>query len=258
MLALLALHRTSPRTPGRGPRPLTPARGRRSPACGRRPPCHGRRSALELLSFVLVGLSLLGCGAHPRTPSASSSAAASGAGAAQRVNPYRGLPNVPRFQLTSTDVTDGTSLPAAQYSASSGVPGGSDRSPQLSWAGYPATTKSFVVTMFDPDAPTGSGFWHWAVMDVPVSAHSLPSGAGSPGSGQLPPPAVQLPNDAGLRQYVGAAPPAGSGLHHYFITVTALDVAAAGVDPTATPAVLTASIGPHTVGRASLVPTAQR
>lgn len=170
-----------------------------------------------------------------------------------RPNPYRYLPRVPSFSLRSTTVRNGKPLPPAQFSKLFGVPGGQDRSPQLSWSGFPKSTKSFVVSMYDPQAPTGSGFWHWAVANIPVGATSLPEGAGDPSSTSLPAGAFQLAGDAGVKQYVGAAPPAGSGEHDYYITVTALDVPVSGAPTTATPAFLGFTIGGHTVARATIV-----
>jgi len=107
--------------------------------------------------------------------------------------------------------------------------------------------------MYDPDAPTGSGFWHWVVADLPASATSLSLNAGAPGGALLPKGAFELPADAGAPRYIGAAPPAGSGVHHYYITVTALDVAATGVDPKASAALLGFSISGHSIARAFLV-----
>ncbi|HEV3186632.1 MAG TPA: YbhB/YbcL family Raf kinase inhibitor-like protein, partial [Acidimicrobiales bacterium] len=98
-------------------------------------------------------------------------------------NPYEDLPDLPTFELTSEDLVDGAILAKAQVSGMMGA-GGSDTSPQLSWSGFPAETRGFAVTIYDPDAPTASGFWHWAVADIPVSTTSLPAGAGdSEGSG---------------------------------------------------------------------------
>src|SRR5439155_25637080 len=82
-----------------------------------------------------------------------------------------------------------------------------DVSPQLSWSGFPSATQSFVFTMVDPEAPTVLGFWHWAVVNIPVHATALPAGAGDESGSGLPPSAFQLPNDARTTRYVGAAPP---------------------------------------------------
>jgi hypothetical protein len=135
-----------------------------------------------------------------------------------------------------------------------GVPGGEDISPHLAWTGFPPETKSFVVTMYDTEAPTGSGFWHWAVADIPASTTELPEGAGAPGGAQLPEGAFQLGCDSGAKQYAGAAPPAGSGkTHNYYLTVTALDIDKTGVDDTATAAYLGFVVSSHTLARATLV-----
>lgn len=95
-------------------------------------------------------------------------------------SPFYNLPELPTFTLTSTDIVNGAELPAAQASGAMGVPGGEDRSPQLSWSGFPEETKAFAVTCYDPDAPTGSGFWHWTVTDLDASVTSLPADAGNP------------------------------------------------------------------------------
>jgi Raf kinase inhibitor-like YbhB/YbcL family protein len=167
--------------------------------------------------------------------------------------PYAYLPTVPSFQLTSTSVTDGQPLPLAQLSKMLGVPGGQDVSPQLSWEGFPPGTESFVVSMYDPQAPTGSGFWHWVVAEIPAGTTSLPAGAGAPGGSHLPAGAFQLPGDAGTPQYIGGAPPAGSGVHEYYLTVTALSAATTGLDRNASAAYLGFTIAGLTVARATLV-----
>lgn len=168
-------------------------------------------------------------------------------------NPYDALPSVPSFTVTSADVSDGAPLGNDQVSGVFGA-GGKDVSPQLSWSGFPAETKSFAVTVYDPDAPTASGFWHWAVAEIPASVTELPSGAGSEG-GTLPAGAVMLRNDGGFAGYVGAAPPAGHGPHRYFVVVHAVDVESLGIPPEATPAFLGFNLFSHTLARATLVGT---
>ncbi|MFJ3473825.1 YbhB/YbcL family Raf kinase inhibitor-like protein [Microbacterium maritypicum] len=168
-------------------------------------------------------------------------------------DPYYALPEVPSFELRSSTVADGTPFAEAQYSGVFGVPGGRDISPELTWSGFPDDTRSFIVTVFDPDAPTGSGFWHWAVGNIPATTTHLVEDAGSESRELLPTGAVAFPNDAGLARYIGAAPPAGSGVHRYHITVTALDVARLDLDSGASPALLGFTAGPHTIARATLV-----
>lgn len=167
-------------------------------------------------------------------------------------NPYDFLPDVPSFSLTSTDVTDGGMLSAPQLSGVFGA-GGEDVSPHLAWSGFPEETRSFAVTVYDPDAPTASGFWHWAVADLPVDVTELPAGAGKPDSGLLPAGSVTLPNDGGFRGYVGAAPPKGHGPHRYFFVVHAVDVESLGLPENATPALLGFNLFFHTLARATLV-----
>ncbi len=168
-------------------------------------------------------------------------------------NPYDFLPPVPSFEVTSADVTDGRPLSMPQVSGVMGA-GGEDRSPQLSWSGFPEGTRSFAVTVYDPDAPTASGFWHWAVANIPVSVTELAAGAGSKG-GSLPEGAVQLRNDGGFAGYVGAAPPAGHGPHRYFVVVHAVDTDRLDVDADTTPAVLGFNLFFHTLARATVVGT---
>lgn len=168
-------------------------------------------------------------------------------------NPYDELPAVPSFTVTSTDVSDGETLATPHLSGIFGA-GGEDVSPQLEWSGFPEGTKSFVVTVYDPDAPTAAGFWHWAVVDIPASVTALATGAGDEKGSGLPEGAFQLANDAGLKHYLGAAPPAGHGPHRYFTVVHAVDVESLGVPDGATPAFLGFNLFSHTLARAVIVP----
>jgi Raf kinase inhibitor-like YbhB/YbcL family protein len=169
-------------------------------------------------------------------------------------SPYDFLPEVPAFEVTSSDVGHGELLPTPQVSGVMGA-GGEDRSPQLSWRGFPEGTKSFAVTVYDPDAPTASGFWHWVVGNIPASVTELPGGAGSQDGSGLPAGAVQLRNDAGYPGYVGAAPPEGHGPHRYFVVVHAVDTEDLGVPADASPAFFGFNLFSHTLGRAILVAT---
>ncbi|MBP2451554.1 YbhB/YbcL family Raf kinase inhibitor-like protein [Mycolicibacterium lutetiense] len=162
-------------------------------------------------------------------------------------SPYDSLPKLPTFTLTSESVSDGGPLANDQVSGIMGA-GGSDTSPQLSWSGFPAETKSFAVTVYDPDAPTASGFWHWAVADLPATVTDLPAGAGD--GGDLPGGAVTLANDASLRRYLGAAPPAGHGPHRYYIAVHAVGVESLGLPDGATPAYLGFNLFGQAIARA--------
>jgi Raf kinase inhibitor-like YbhB/YbcL family protein len=166
-------------------------------------------------------------------------------------NPYDELPAVPGFQLQSSLIADGETMPIAQRSGIFGA-GGEDTSPDLTWSGFPAETKSFLATMYDPDAPTPSGFWHWTVINIPADVTSLPVGAGD-SDGTLPAGAIHLINDASLRRYLGAAPPPGDP-HRYFVAIAALDVPEAGVPDTATPALALFQTLSHTLARGMLVP----
>ena len=163
-------------------------------------------------------------------------------------SPYDVIGKVPEFDLTSEDITEGQVLELPQVSSDGG---GSDTSPQLSWSGFPAETKSFAVTVYDPDAPTTSGFWHWAVADVPLEVTSLAAGAS-----ESPPEGAQtLRNDGGGLGFTGAAAPPGHGPHHYWVGVHALDVEKLELPDGASPAFLGFNLFFHTVARATLLGT---
>ena len=165
-------------------------------------------------------------------------------------HPYADLPELPTFTLTSTDVTDGEPVATPQVSGIMGA-GGEDVSPQLSWSGAPEGTQSYVVTMFDPDAPTPSGFWHWCLSNIPADVTERATGAAS----NPPKGAVKHRNDGGTDEYLGAAPPEGHGPHRYIICVTAVDVPELEVDESASPAVVNFNLFSHALGRAFLTPT---
>ena len=162
------------------------------------------------------------------------------------IDPLARFGEVPQFSLTSTDMIDGGPLRPAQYGADAG---GADVSPQLTWSGFPDETQSFALTVYDPDAPTGSGFWHWAVANLPVEVTSLPAG------GALPAGALVLPNEMRLTSFAGAGPPPGTGTHRYQFIVHAVDVPTLDLDPQSTPGVLGFNLHFHTLARAVLEAT---
>ena len=166
-------------------------------------------------------------------------------------NPYDNLPPAASFSLTSSDLREGEKLAMPQVSGVFGA-GGEDVSPQLSWSGFPARTKSFAVTMVDPEAPTVLGFWHWAVVNIPSNVTELPTGAGDESGKGLPEGAFHLPNDARSLRYVGAGPPPGTGKHRYIFAVLALEAEKIEIDRGATPAYMMYMIFNGTLGRAFL------
>jgi Raf kinase inhibitor-like YbhB/YbcL family protein len=163
-------------------------------------------------------------------------------------NPYDLLPAAPSFSVTSTDVQDGRPLKDDQVAAKGNT------SPQLSWSGAPEGTKSFVVTCFDPDAPTPSGFWHWVLVDLPADVTSLDTGAAS---GALPGKAFHCRNDGGEKGFMGAAPPPGDQVHRYFFVVHAVKEETLGVDSDASPAVVSFNLAFKTLARAIIQGTYQ-
>jgi Raf kinase inhibitor-like YbhB/YbcL family protein len=168
-------------------------------------------------------------------------------------NPYENLPPAASFSLTSSDLSEGEKLALPQVSGIFGA-GGEDVSPQLSWDGFPSGTESFVVTMCDPEAPCVTGFWHWAVANIPGTVTELPAGVGDESGSGLPEGAFQLKNDARMACYVGAGPPEGTGRHRYIFAAIALGTEGLDIDTEATPAFLMYKVflSNATLGRAFL------
>ncbi|GAB2539486.1 YbhB/YbcL family Raf kinase inhibitor-like protein [Brachybacterium huguangmaarense] len=171
-------------------------------------------------------------------------------------DPYANLPEAPTFTLTSSSLEDGVTMPRAQVSGASG-PGGDDALPQLTWSGAPEGTKSFVLTMYDPDAPTVSGFWHFAAFGIPADVTEMPEGAIALEEVRegFPSGATILTNDGGVRGFLGAAPPPGDAPHRYIVAVQALDTDELDVPADATPAFLQFNLLGHVLGRAFLTGT---
>lgn len=135
---------------------------------------------------------------------------------------------------------------------------GKNESPQLSWANAPAGTKSFAITMYDPDAPTGSGWWHWLVFDIPANINELVTNAGNLEMKLAPKGAIQSVTNYGVGGYGGPCPPEGHGLHRYIITVHALKVDKLGLDAATNPAIVGYYLNKNTLAKASIVSYYQR
>jgi Raf kinase inhibitor-like YbhB/YbcL family protein len=150
------------------------------------------------------------------------------------------------MDLKSTDVAQGTSFPVIDFCARYG---GGDVSTALSWSGVPSNAQSLAITVFDPDAGH-DGWWHWVVVDIPVTATALAQGAGS---GKLPDGARHLENSNGNAGYHGPCPPAGSGVHHYQITLWALGEKPA-LEANVRPADAGAYLEKHAIAKARLTP----
>jgi Raf kinase inhibitor-like YbhB/YbcL family protein len=176
-------------------------------------------------------------------------------------DPYSYLPQVPSFQLTSTDIEDGQALPEAQTSEGGSI------SPHLEWLGFPENTQSFLLTCFDPDSVKEGGTFLWLVADIPVSITSVPSGNSTsmmkalasrffrPASSIGIEDALDLPNDRGTLGYAGANPPKGDRPHRYFFAVHALDVEQLELPHgrRTAPDLAAATAVPHTIGRGVLM-----
>lgn len=153
------------------------------------------------------------------------------------------------FTLTSSDITADSIIPSKHVFDGFGCTG-ANLSPALEWSGAPGDAKSFAVTCYDPDAPTGSGWWHWMVYDIPSTVSSLPTGAGNKG-GALPKGAKQGMTDYGVKSWGGPCPPPGDDPHRYIFTVFALSVDALDVPDNATSAQIGFNLNGNALATAS-------
>lgn len=154
------------------------------------------------------------------------------------------------FKLLSSGIVPNSSIAPDQVFDGFGCTG-KNVSPPLVWSGAPAGTQSFALTMYDPDAPTGSGWWHWVVYDIPATVTVLDAGAGNPG-GKLPPGAVQGRTDYGTAGYGGPCPPKGDKPHHYILTIYALKTPKLDVPAGSSAAMVGFMIGANKLSSASI------
>ncbi len=158
------------------------------------------------------------------------------------------------FTVTSRDLKANGIMSARYVYKGFGCKGG-NISPQLTWHGEPAGTKSFAVTVYDPDAPTGSGWWHWLVFNIPKDVHSLAEDSGNPARDMMPKGVIQARTDFGTVGYGGACPPAGDKAHRYQFTVWALDVEHLPLTADASGAMLGFNLHGHALAKAELMVT---
>ncbi len=160
------------------------------------------------------------------------------------------------FTLTCPTMQNGDTLPMAHV-YDQGDYGGQNISPALSWKNAPADTKSFALSVYDPDAPTGSGFWHWYIINIPANINELPENAGNPDNPKLPSTAQQMKNDLAENAFVGAFPPKGDKPHRYIFTVYALDVEQLTLPNNATTAFAGFNVKSHAIAEATFTVTYQ-
>ena len=155
------------------------------------------------------------------------------------------------FTLSSPTIKPGSTLTDAQVFNGFGC-SGKNISPALSWQGAPAGTKSFAVTLYDPDAPTGSGWWHWVVYNLPATANALPESAGAAGGAGLPAGSAMGRTDFGSAAFGGACPPAGDKPHRYQFTIFAVDIDQLDAEEQSSAAVVGFNLHFHTLARTTL------
>ena len=160
------------------------------------------------------------------------------------------------IELSSKDIQEGHFMAKTFEFSGFGCAGG-NKSPDLQWKNLPAGTKSIAITAYDPDAPTGAGWWHWLVVDIPVDVNGLVQGAGSAG-GKMPPSSRSFSNDYGIKDFGGACPPQGHGMHRYQFTVWALPEAKLAVPDNATAATVGYMLNANALGEKTLTATYAR
>jgi Raf kinase inhibitor-like YbhB/YbcL family protein len=153
--------------------------------------------------------------------------------------------------LNSTDIKNGITMSKAHEFAGFGCDG-QNLSPQLSWQGAPIETKSFAITAYDPDAPTGSGWWHWVLINIPVTANNLSTGAGNPAKGLLPQKSQTFRTDYGQYEFGGACPPKGDQAHRYQFKVFALNTETLELPKDATAALVGYYLNSHALETATI------
>ena len=158
------------------------------------------------------------------------------------------------FTLTSPDIADGSTI-AQSFEFDGFGCSGRNQSPVLRWSGAPEGTKGFAVNVYDPDAPTGSGFWHWYVIDLPASVSELPANAGAKGGAHLPAGARQIRNDYGQYAWGGMCPPPGDKPHRYIFTVHALGVEKLEIPDDASAALAGFMVNANSLGKATFTST---
>ena len=164
-------------------------------------------------------------------------------------DPHDLLPAAPGFTVESDDVTDGKAIDGRFTHPGAG---GANVSPHLRWSGFPPETKSFALSCYDPDAPTGSGFWHWIAWDIPASATELSTGASN---NAMPDGSVEGRTDFGTFGYGGPAPPPGDRAHRYVFTIYAVDTDTLGLAADTPAAQVGFNLTFHTLGRSAIRPT---
>jgi Raf kinase inhibitor-like YbhB/YbcL family protein len=163
-----------------------------------------------------------------------------------------GLSSANALTLTSPEIKPDATISDEQVANVFGC-SGKNISPALDWSDAPKGTKSFAISVYDPDAPTGSGFWHWVIVNIPADVRSIPKGAGDPKGAGLPTGALLTRTDFGVPGYGGPCPPKGDKPHHYHFNIFAVDVEKLDVDANSSAAVVGFNLHFHTLATSTLI-----